>query len=78
VGNSEPPLIVILGDHPPVAFVSATGSHDVPVHVIGPPGVLAALNAWGWTPGLIPAADAPVWPMEHFRDRFLAAFAGGG
>ena len=68
------PLIVILGDHPPVAFVNQTGSHDVPVHIIGPPGVLAALAGWGWTPGLIPAADAPVWPMAAFRDRFLSAF----
>ena len=69
------PLIVILGDHPPVAFVNQIGSHDVPMHLIGPPGVLAAVQGWGWTPGLIPAPDAPVWPMEGFRDRFLAAFA---
>ena len=47
----------------------------MPVHVIGPPGLLARLDAWGWTPGLIPAPDAPVWPMSAFRDRFLAAFA---
>jgi hypothetical protein len=70
------PLILILGDHPPVAFVNQTGSHDVPIHMIGPPAVLAAAQGWGWTPGLIPARDAPVWPMENFRDRFLAAFAG--
>lgn len=75
-GSDGGPLIVILGDHPPVAFVNQTGSHDVAVHLIGPPGVLAAVQGWGWTPGLIPAADAPVWPMEGFRDRFLAAFAG--
>ncbi len=75
------PLIVILGDHPPVAFVNQMGnenrgSHDVPMHLIGPPGVLAAVQGWGWTPGLIPAADAPVWPMAGFRDRFLVAFTG--
>jgi len=76
------PLILILGDHPPVAFVNQmdgqTGSHDVPMHLIGPPGVLTAVQGWGWTPGLIPAPDAPVWPMQDFRDRFLAAFDGAG
>ncbi len=76
------PLIVILGDHPPAAFVNRmagrAGARDVPMHLIGPPGVLAAVRGWGWTPGLIPAPDAPVWPMEAFRDRFLAAFDGAG
>ena len=75
-GPDGGPLILILGDHPPVAFVNQIGSHDVPMHLIGPPGVLAAVQGWGWTPGLIPAPDAPVWPMQAFRDRFLAAFGG--
>ena len=72
------PLLVVLGDHQPAPFVSgdATG-RDAPVHVIGPPGLLARLDAWGWTPGMLPAPDAPVWPMAAFRDRFLAAFAAG-
>ena len=26
---------------------------------------------------MLPAPDAPVWPMSAFRDRFLAAFAAG-
>lgn len=71
----HPPLTVILGDHPPAPFVSGdpTG-HDVPVHIVGTPAQIARLDAWGWTPGLR-ASDAPAWPMEAFRDRFLAAFA---
>ena len=65
----------MLGDHQPAAFVSEDPvSHDVPVHLIGAPETLARLDGWGWTPGLIPAADAPVWGMDAFRDRFLAAF----
>jgi hypothetical protein len=69
------PLFVVLGDHQPAAFVSGDDSgRDVPIHVIGPPALVARLEAWGWTPGLIPAPDAPVWPMSAFRDRFLAAF----
>ena len=69
------PLMVVLGDHQPAAFVSRdAGGRDVPVHVIGPPDAIARLDGWGWTPGLIPGPDAPVWGMETFRDRFLAAF----
>ncbi|MGQ0563508.1 MAG: sulfatase-like hydrolase/transferase [Gemmobacter sp.] len=70
----DAPLIIVLGDHPPAAFVNQTGSRDVPIHLIGPREVLAAVQGWGLTPGLIPTADGPVWPMESFRDRFLAAF----
>lgn len=73
---SDGPLILILGDHPPVDFVSQIGRAEVPVHLIGPPGVVALADAWGWSPGLIPAPDARVWPMEAFRDRFLATFSG--
>jgi hypothetical protein len=36
--------------------------------------VLARIGDWGWTAGLQPASDAPVMPMDGFRDRFLAAF----
>ena len=72
---AHPPLFVVLGDHQPAAFVSGDPvSHDVPVHLIGSPATLAHLDAWGFTPGLVPAPDAPVWGMDAFRDRFLQAF----
>lgn len=67
-------VTVVLGDHPPVNWVSGIESFDVPVHVIGPPARLARLAGWGFTPGLIPDASSPVWPMEAFRDRFVRAF----
>lgn len=68
-------LIVVLGDHQPAAFVSGDPSgRDVPIHVIGARDQVALLEGWDWTPGLIPAQDAPAWPMSAFRDRFLAAF----
>ncbi len=67
------PLLIVLGDHPPVGFVSGGHSPDVPIHLIGPPAALAAFAGWGWTPGPVPAADLPAWPMEAFRDRFLSA-----
>lgn len=71
----RPTLLVVLGDHAPAPFVALTDSRDVPVHLIGPPDVIATFADWGWTPGLVPATDAPVWPMAAFRDRFVAALA---
>ncbi|WP_436851097.1 hypothetical protein [Streptomyces flaveolus] len=38
------------------------------------PGVLERISGWGWTEDLKPAADAPVWAMDAFRDRFLRAY----
>jgi hypothetical protein len=70
----DPPLMVILGDHQPARFVSQSDSFDVPVHVVGPPDLIARLDGWAWSDGLVPAPDAPVWRMDAFRDRFLAAF----
>ena len=71
----DPPLIVLLGDHQPASFVSEDpAGRDVPIHMIGRPEVLARIDGWGWTPGMVPAATAPVWDMEAFRDRFLDAF----
>ncbi len=73
---SHPTLMIVLGDHQPARFVSGDhGGRDVPVHVIGAPDTLARLEGWGWTQGLIPRGNSPVWPMEAFRDRFLTAFA---
>ena len=72
---ANPPLIVVLGDHQPVAFVSEdSANRDVPIHVIGLPSAVARLDDWGWTPGMVPAPATPAWPMDAFRDRFLAAF----
>lgn len=73
---ASPALVIVLGDHQPAAFVAeGYGGRDVPVHVIGPPDLVARLDPWGWTMGLRPGPGAPVWPMEAFRDRFLTAFA---
>jgi hypothetical protein len=71
---ADPPLVVLLGDHQAAPFVSLSESRDVPVHLIGPPDLVAAAEAWGWTDGLLPGSAAPVWPMADFRDRFLGAF----
>ena len=71
----KPPLMVILGDHQPAPFVAQNDSRDVPVHLIGPPDLIADFDAWGWTPGLVPNEATPVWPMRDFRDRFIKALS---
>ena len=54
---------------------ATTPSHDVPITVIArDPAVLTRIAGWGWQRGLRPGPDAPVWPMDAFRDRFLAAY----
>ena len=77
--TGRPTLLVVLGDHQPAAFVSEDSTNrDVPLHLIGPPEVLAKLDGWDFTPGLVPAKDAPVWRMDAFRGRFLDAFGAAG
>ena len=72
-------VLVVLGDHQPATIVS--GSHpgrDVPISIIAhDPAVLDRISGWGWQNGLRPRPDAPVWPMDAFRDRFLAAYGPG-
>ena len=69
-------VLVVLGDHQPSAVISGEGaSRDVPVSVIAKdPAVLNRTTSWGWQPGLRPARDGVIWPMDAFRDRFFAAF----
>jgi hypothetical protein len=70
-------VLVVLGDHQPHSYVSgAHPGHDVPVTVIAhDPGVVDRISSWGWQDGLRPDPEAPVWRMDTFRDRFLAAFS---
>jgi hypothetical protein len=70
-------VLVVLGDHQPSTIVSGDhAGHDVPVSVVAhDPSVLNRIAGWGWQDGLRPSPDAPVWPMDAFRDRFLAAFS---
>ncbi|MGW0712686.1 sulfatase-like hydrolase/transferase [Streptomyces sp. NPDC002643] len=69
-------VLVFLGDHQPMASVSGNGAdHDVPVTILAKdPEVLDRIADWGWSDGLRPGDDAPVWRMDSFRDRFLTAY----
>lgn len=72
-------VLVLLGDHQPAPIVTGDGaSRDVPITIVSrDPAVLDRVAAWGWQDGLQPGPQAPVWPMEAFRDRFLTAFGPG-
>lgn len=69
-------VLVVLGDHQPSTIVSGNGaSHDVPISIVAhDPTVLDQISSWNWQPGLLPDPQAPVWSMDSFRDRFLAAY----
>ncbi len=71
-----PPLMIVLGDHQPATFVSEDiQNRDVPVHIIGAPELIARLDGWGWSEGMLPASDLTPWGMEDFRARFVQAFS---
>jgi hypothetical protein len=74
--GTDKTVLVVLGDHQPASIVSGRGAgHDVPISVIArDQAVLRRIDGWGWEPGLRPSPDAPVWRMDRFRDRFLAAY----
>jgi hypothetical protein len=69
-------VLVLLGDHQPAKIVSGSRStHDVPITIIAHDrAVMARISSWGWQDGMLPSPQAPVWPMDAFRDRFLTAY----
>ncbi|MEU6352267.1 sulfatase [Streptomyces sp. NPDC047072] len=75
--GDENTVLVFLGDHQPVPTVTkGTSNRDVPITIVAKdPKVLDRVADWGWTDGLKPADNAPVWGMDTFRDRFMTAFA---
>ncbi|GAA2630945.1 sulfatase-like hydrolase/transferase [Streptomyces vastus] len=74
--GSKDTVLVFLGDHQPMAKVSGNkASRDVPISIVAQDkSVLDKIDDWNWTDGLKPDANAPVWQMDSFRDRFLTAY----
>ncbi|WP_460535886.1 LTA synthase family protein [Humibacter ginsengiterrae] len=78
---NDPNLVVIaLGDHQPATIVSGKGAnHQVPISIISKSAsVFQPIAGWHWQPGLLPTHEAPLWPMDAFRDRFLTAYGSKG
>jgi hypothetical protein len=69
-------VVVLVGDHQPASIVTGPdATHDVPITIISSDAaVMDQTSSWGWEDGMLPSPDAPVWRMDAFRDRFLAAF----
>ena len=69
-------VLVVLGDHQPApVVVGDTAGRDVPITIVSrDPAVLDRVAGWGWNRGLEPVPQAPVWPMDSFRDRLFGAF----
>jgi hypothetical protein len=69
-------VVVLLGDHQPATIVAGKDAgHDVPISLVArDPAVLDRAARWGWSTGLRPDRSAPVWRMDAFRDRFVAAY----
>ena len=76
--GDEDLVVLLIGDHQPHSYVSGTGSgREVPVSLISAdPVVLAAIDRWGWQPGLAPAPAAVATRMDTVRDGFFDAFGG--
>lgn len=75
-------VVLVLGDHQPAPIVTGeTGdikrvNRDVPIHLITRDSALInAVAHWQWSSGMVPAADAPVWPMNELRNKFIEAFS---
>lgn len=73
-------VVVFLGDHQPQPIIaSQENTRDVPISIVArDPAVLDRASTWGWTEGVNPRPDAPVWPMDSFRDKFLDAYGPQG
>jgi hypothetical protein len=78
--GDENTVMIMLGDHQPSSLIVGDGaSRDVPITLLTKDkNVMAKASSWGWTTGITPAPQAPVWRMDEFRDRFMTTFGPSG
>ena len=69
-------VLIMFGDHQPMSIITGrNASHDIPISIIAKdPAVLDRIASWGWSEGLRPSANTPIWRMDQFRDKFFAAY----
>ena len=75
---SDDALIIIVGDHQPVAEVNGhSDSHAVPIHVVSRDrALLEPFVRRGHTPGMRPRAEPPYAGLESFLVTFLGDYSG--
>ncbi len=76
--GDDAPLIMMVGDHQAATPIGLDDRREVPIHVIGPPDLVARTDGWGLTRGLIPEPGSPAIPMDALRDKFMRNFSGAG
>lgn len=74
----DPPFMIVLGDHQAAASIALDERREVPIHVIGPEGLVGRTANWGLTQGLIPSERMEPIPMEEMRDMILRTFSDPG
>lgn len=71
----DPPLMIVLGDHQAAGFVALDERPHVPMHVIGPDHLVAALSDAQFRPGLIPPSLAVPRSMADMRAHLIRALS---
>lgn len=72
---SEPPLMIVIGDHQAAEFIALDARSDVPIHVIGPEHLVTALSEIAPASGLLPSADIKVNQMDAMRHIVLEVYS---
>ena len=69
-------VLILLGDEQPGSPITRPGAnHDVPISIVTrAPSVLKQISSWHWQNGLLPASNAPLEPMDAFRNQLLNTF----
>ena len=70
-------VLIVLGDEQPSSAISGNwANHVVPISIVArDPSVFRQIAPWHWQDGLLPGLDAPLEPMDAFRNQFLGAFS---
>jgi phosphatidylglycerophosphate synthase len=70
-------VLILLGDEQPGAPITSPGaSHAVVISIVAhDPSVFRQIASWHWQNGLLPGGQAPLEPMDAFRNQFLDTFS---
>jgi phosphatidylglycerophosphate synthase len=70
-------VLLLLGDEQPSSIISGNwANHVVPISIVArDPSVFRQIASWHWQDGLLPGPNAPLEPMDAFRNQFLSAFS---
>lgn len=71
----NPPLMIVIGDHQAAGFVALDERPHVPMHIIGPRHLVAALSDSGFQSGLIPGGANDVRSMAAMREHILQSLS---